>query len=177
MKLFLLGWLLVGLSTIGMAASFDYANKGSIGAGTATLTGSAQAGSSLTLTSPLISANSVSATGTVTLTTGMLVATSNPAVFDFMGGTIAVQSGGNTLFQGTFSSATVTVSGALSFTINGKLNNGTVLLTEMDKHGDVDGNTWVATPEPATLPLLGTGVGLIGLAAFVRRGKRGTLRP
>lgn len=176
MRLFLFGWLLVSLSAMGMAASFDYANKGSIGAGTATLTGSAQAGSSLTLTSPLVSANSVSTTGTVTITTGTLIATSNPEVFDFTGGTITVQSGGNTLFQGTFSSATVTLSGTLSFIINGKLNNGTVLLTEMDKHGDVDGNTWVVTPEPATLPLLGTGVGLLGIAVFVRRGKRGTLR-
>ena len=176
MRLFLLGSLVLALATVSAATSFDYANEGSIGAGTATLTGSAQAGTSFTLTSPLVSANSVSATGTVTITTGTLMATSNPNVFDFTGGTITVQSSGNTLFQGTFSSATVTVLSNLSFTINGKLNNGAVFLTEMDKHGDVDGNTWVVTPEPATLPLLGTGLGLIGIAAFVRRKKPGALR-
>lgn len=171
MKLFLLGWLVLGLAAFSSATSFDYANEGSIGAGTATLTSSPQAGSNFTLTSPLVSANSVSAMGTVTITTGTLMATSNPSVFDFTGGSLTVESSGNTLFQGTFSSATVTLLGNSTFSINGKLNNGTVLLTELDKHGDVDGSTWVVTPEPATLSLLGTGVGLIGIAVFVRRKK------
>lgn len=176
MRLFLLGSVVLALATVSTATSFDYANKGSIGAGTAILTGSAQAGESFTLMSPLVSANSVSATGTVTITTGTLIATSNPSVFNFTGGTITVQSAGNTLFQGTFSSATVTVLGDLSFSINGTLNNGAVMLTEMDKHGDVDGSTWVVTPEPPTLALLGTGVGLIGMAVFVRRKSLGDYR-
>lgn len=176
MRLFLLGSLVLSFATVSLATSFDYANKGSIGAGTATLTGSAQAGGSFTLTSPLISANSLSATGTVTITTGTLTATSNPDVFDFTGGSITVQSGGNTLFHGTFSSATVTVFNSTTFSISGKLNNGTVLFTELDKHGDVEGNTWVVTPEPDTLSLLGTGVGLIGVATLVRRKKPRRIR-
>lgn len=171
MRLFLLGWAVLSFATLSLATTFDYANKGSIGAGTATLTGSAQAGDNFTLTSPLISANSLNATGTVTITTGTLMSTSNSGVFDFTGGSITVQSGGNTLFHGTFSSATVTVISPSTFSISGKLNNGTVLLTEIDKHGDVSGNTWVVTPEPGTLPLLGTGVGLIGIATLVRRRK------
>lgn len=176
MRLFLLGLLVLAFATVSAATTFDYANKGSIGAGTATLTGSMQAGGTFTLTSPLVSADSVSASGTVTITTGMLTTSSNPQVFDFTGGTITVQSGGNTLFQGTFSSATVTLLGDLSFSIDGKLNDGTVLLAEMDKHGDVDGNTWLVTPEPATLPFFGTGLGLIGIAVVVRRARRGAGR-
>lgn len=175
MRLFLLGWVVLGLATLGQATSFDYANKGSIGVGTATLTGSAQAGGSLTLTSPLVSTNSLSATGTVIIQTGTLIATSNPNVFDFTGGSLTVESSGNTLFHGTFSSATLTLMGNSTFGISGKLDNGTVLLTEVDKGGDVAGNTW-STPEPGTLYLLGTGVGLIGIAVFVRGAKPRALR-
>ena len=176
MRLFLLGSLVLSLAAVSAATSFDYANKGSIGAGTATLTSAPQAGSSFTLSSPLITANSLSATGTVAITTGTLMATSNPDVFDFTGGRVTVQSDGSTLFHGTFSSATVTVKNSTTFSISGKLNNGTVLFTEIDKHGDVDGNTWVVTPEPNTLSLLGTGIGLIGIAAFVRRRKPRKIR-
>ena len=171
MRVFLLGCVVLSIATVSLATSFDYANKGSLGAGTATLTGTAQAGSGITLAVPLIGANSLSATGTVTITTGTLMATGQPGVFDFTGGSVTVQSDGSTLFHGTFSSATVTVMGPSSFGISGKLNNGMVLFTELDKHGDVEGNSWVVTPEPATLPLLGTGVGLIGIAGLVRRKK------
>lgn len=176
MRLFLLGWVVLGLATLGQATSFDYANKGSIGAGTATLSGSAQAGGSLTLSSPLVSTNSLGATGTVIIQTGTLVATSNPNIFDFTGGSLTVESGGSTLFHGTFSSAILTLMGNSTFSISGKLDNGTVLLTEMDKGGDVTGNAW-STPEPGTMSLLGTGVGLIGIAVFVRRVKPRALKP
>lgn len=176
MRPLLLGWVVVGLATMSLAASFDYANKGSIGASTATLTGSVKAGGSLTLTSPLISTNSASAMGTVIIQTGILVSTKNPGVFDFTGGSLTVDSKGKTLFHGTFSSATVTLSGSNTFSIEGKLDDGTVFLTEMDKHGDVDGDTSLVTPEPNTLSLLGTGVGLIGIAALVRRRKPRGLR-
>jgi hypothetical protein len=164
----LLALALLALPTVARATSVDFTSKGSIGAGTATLTGSASAGSSITLTSPLIDINSVSATGTVTVATGALVATSNPNVFDFAGGTITVMSGGSSLFHSTFSSGSVTVLGALSFIISGKLNNGAAFTTQMDKHGDVQGDTLV-TPEPSTLGLGVIGTGMIGLATVVRK--------
>lgn len=171
MKVFLLGSLILGFATMSLATSFDFANKGSIGAGTATLTGSAAAGANLTLTSPLTSANSMSAMGTVMISTGTLTATSNPDVLDFTNGSVTVVNGGSTLFHGTFS-GTVTLLGTSTFSISGKPGNGGIVLTELDKHGDVDGNLSVVTPEPGTLPLLGTGAGLIGIAALVRRKKR-----
>jgi hypothetical protein len=171
-RLFLLGSLILALPTVSLATSVDYASKGSIGAGTATLKGNASSGGSLTLTSPLIFINSVSATGTVTLATGTLVATSNPNVFDFAGGSIMVLSSGNTLFHGAFSSGTITLLGGSAFNISGTLNNGAAFTTQMDKHGDVQGDT-IVTPESRTLGLTATGTGLIGVAGIVRRKKRG----
>jgi hypothetical protein len=94
-------------------------------------------GGSLTLTSPLIDVNSVSAKGTVTLATGKLAATSNPNVFDFAGGSIMVLSSRNTLFHGAFSSGAVTLLCGSAFTISGTLNNGAAFTTQTDKHGDV----------------------------------------
>jgi hypothetical protein len=174
-RLYLLGSLILALPTVSLATSVDYASKGSIGAGTATLKGNATVGGSLTLTSPLIDINSVFATGTVTLATGTLAATSNPNVFDFAGGSIMVVSSGNTLFHGAFSSGTVTLLGGSVFTISGALNNGAAFTSQMDKHGDVQGDT-IVTPEPGTFGLIATGTGLIGLAGIARRKKRRLLR-
>jgi hypothetical protein len=154
--------------TLTLATTIDYASKGSIGAGTATLAGSATAGSSLTLSSPLIDINSVATSGTVTLATGTLLATSNPSVFDFVGGSITVMSGGMSLFHSTFSSGSITLTGNLSFTISGTLNNGAAFTTQIDKHGDVQGDTLV-TPEPGTLSLGLIGTGMIGIAVVVRK--------
>jgi hypothetical protein len=170
MRLFVLGWLVLALPAVSLGTSFDYSSKGSIGAGTATLKGSASAGAGLTLTVPLVAINSLIATGTVTTRTGALTKTSDPNVFNFLGGTMTIQSGGNTLFQGTFSSGTVTILGASIFKITGKLDDGGVI-TLTDRHGDVQGDTF-ATPEPGTLGLMGTGMGLIGVAGLVRRRKR-----
>jgi hypothetical protein len=163
------------LPAVSLATSIDYASKGSIGAGTATFKGDAKVGSSVVLTSPLIDINSVSATGTVTLATGTLTATSNPNVFDFAGGSITVLSSGNMLFHGAFSSGTVTLLGGSAFTISGMLNNGAAFTTQMDKHGDVEGDT-IVTPELGTLGLMTTGIGLIGLAGIARRKQRGLRR-
>jgi hypothetical protein len=162
-RLLVLGSLFLALPAISSATSFDYASKGSIGAGTATLVGSVNANGTLTLTSPLINMNSVAASGTLTIATGTLTATSNPDVFDFSGGSLTVVGGGNTMFHGTFSSGTVTVLDPMTFTISGKLNNGGVA-NETDRHGDVDGGILV-TPEVNTFGLFSTG--LIGLASLV----------
>lgn len=170
MKSVLLGWLVLGLSTISSATSIDYFSKGSTGAGTATLTGSTRAGGIVGLTVPLMSINSLSATGTVIAQTGTLTATNTANVFDFGSGTVAIQSGGNTLFRSTFSSGTLTILGPAYFSISGKLSDGAVF-TLTDKHGDVEGDT-VVTPEPDTVRLLATGLGLVGVAAFIRRWRR-----
>jgi hypothetical protein len=89
-------------------------------------------------------------------------------VFDFVGGSITVMSGGTSLFHSTFSSGSITLTGTLSFTISGTLNNGAAFTTQIDKHGDVQGNTLV-TPEPSTLSLGLIGTGMIGIAAVVRK--------
>lgn len=132
--------------------------------------GSASTGNSLTLFSPLVSINSAIATGTVITRTGTFSAPSNPNVFDFSGGSITIQSGGNTLFHGTFSPGTLTILGAAIFTISGRLDNG-ALTTLTDRHGDVEGDT-IVSPEPSTLRLIATGIGLVGVAGFARRKKR-----
>ena len=164
-RLFLLGSLILILPAVSLATSVDYASKGSIGAGTATLTGDAKTGGTLILTSPLIDINSVSATGRVTLATGTLAATSNPKVLHFAGGSITVLSSGNTLFHGAFSSGTVTLLSASSFSFSGSLSNGTAFTAQSDEHGDVQGDT-IVTPEPGTLGLMATGIGLIGLSGI-----------
>ena len=168
-RLFLLGSIIVGLQAMSLATSVDYASKGSIGAGTASLSGSATGGSSLSLSSPLTAVNSVLASGTVTVTTGALTATSNPNVFSFVGGSLTIQSGGSTLFHGVFSSGSVKILGPSAFTIVGLLNG--VAVTETDMHGDVQGDT-LMTPEPETVQLIATGMGLIGIAAVMKHRKQ-----
>jgi hypothetical protein len=167
-RLFLLVSVILALPTVSRATSVDYASEGSIGAGTATLKGNATVGGSLTITSPLIEINSVSAMGTVTLATAMLATTSNPHVFNFTGGSITVLSSGNMLFHGAFSSGAITLSGGSAFTISDTLNNGAAITTEVDEHGDVQADT-IAIPESGTLGLIATGIGLIGLADIARR--------
>lgn len=169
-KVVLLALLALALPTVALANTLNVVDGGSIALGTATLTGTATAGGSMTLTAPLMSINSVATPGTLTLVTGTLTATGSPNVFDFSGGTLTLSSGGSTLFTGAFSSGTVTVTGGNIFTINGTLANGLGFTTQVDKHGDVSG-TALITPEPGTLGLLGTG--LVGLAGIVRRKMRG----
>lgn len=154
------------LATSAFATTIDYSIKGSIAGGSATVSGSESAGSTVTLTSQLIAINSVAATGTVTLTTGTLMPTSSSGVFDFTGGTLTIANGSTTLFQGTFSSGTLTITGTNSFTLSGTLANGAAFATSTNAHGDVTGNI-LATPEPPTLAMLASG--LIALAGLCKR--------
>jgi len=167
-KVVLLALLALALPTVASATTYDIIDGGSVALGVASQSGTTSAGSSITLTAPLLTLNSVATAGSLSLTTGTLTATGNSNVFDFTGGTLTLTVGSSTLFQGTFSSGTVTVNGLNAFTIVGTLSNGAGFITQVDTHGDVTGRgTVVVTPEPGTLGLLGTG--LIGLAVIVRR--------
>lgn len=157
---------LTGLASSAFATTVDYSTKGSVAGGSATVSGSASGGSTVMLTSQLVGINSAAATGTVTLTTGTLVSTSNSGVFDFTGGTLTIASGSTTLFQGTFSSGTLAITGTNSFTISGTLANGAAFATSTNAHGDVTGNI-LTTPEPPTLAMLASG--LIALAGLCKR--------
>lgn len=147
-----------------VGSTVDYAGLGSIGAGTAVLTGGTWATSAITLTSPLVSISGVPTKGTVMISTGTLMATSNASVFDFSGGTFAVMSGATTLFRGTLSSGTVTILGKNFFKISASGDG--FAFTLRDRHGDVTTDT-IVTPELGTLTLLGTG--LFGFGIAVRR--------
>ena len=173
-RVVLLALLAMALPTAALADTIDYGNLGSIGGGTAIISGSASAGSTYTLTSQLVSVlnvntNSLSqgSLGWVTLTTGNL--SSCASGLCFTGGTLTVTSaGGATLFQGTFTGGTVTVISGVTF-VNASLGTAggsTQISMGVGRNGTVSGDT-IVTPEPGTLGLLGTG--LIGLAGIVRR--------
>lgn len=175
-RVVLLAVLALALPTAAMADTFDFGNAGTLGT-TASMTGSATAGGTITLSSVLTSIddNGVLTTGTlgtVTVTTGTLVATGTPGVFSFTGGSISVWSSSSNsfLFQGSFSgTVTVGAGGALQITY---ALNGTPVVGgfQVTAAGVVSGDT-IVTPEPGTLGLLGTG--LVGLAGLVRRKLRG----
>jgi PEP-CTERM motif len=155
--------LALALPTAALADTIDYGNVGG------SLAGSAATGFSITSTLTTIkdvTTNTFIATGpnlgTVVFTTGAV--NSSGA---FTGGSIVITAtGGATLFSGTFSSGTVSVSNGLTF-INANLacwGCGSVQI--VSSLGGSSGNT-IVTPEPGTLGLLGTG--LVGLAGIVRR--------
>jgi hypothetical protein len=107
--------------------------------------------------------------GTVDISTGKLTACSQGLCFT--GGSVDIKSeGGITLFDGTFTTGTVTTSGGTTF-LNANLASGGT--TEIaSKNGVYSSNTivTVATPEPSGLGLLGAG--LLGLAFCVRQTRR-----
>jgi hypothetical protein len=145
-RVVLLALLALALPTAALADTIDYGNLGSIGGGTAIISGSATAGSTYSLTSQLVSilnvntnALSQGALGWVNVTTGTLSACQSGLCFT--GGTL--------------------VNASL-----GTLGGSTQISLGVGSTGTVSGGT-IVTPEPGTLGLLGTG--LIGLAGIVRR--------
>ncbi len=170
-KLVLLALLAIALPTAAFADTFDFGNAGTLGT-TASLTGSATAGGSFTLTSVLtsIDQNGVLTTGnlgTVSVTTGTLVANCGSNCFSFTGGTITVTSSSSqVLFQGSFSGTVTKAAGGFLSIIYAPNGSPVVGGFQISAAGVVSGDT-IVTPEPGTLGLLGTG--LVGLAGIVRR--------
>lgn len=166
-KVVLLALFALALSTVASATTYNIVDGGSVALGVASFSGSATAGGTITITAPLVTVNGSGATGNLSFTTGTLTAAGG-GVFDFNGGSLSLTVGSSTVFTGTFSSGTVTVTGTNAYTISGTLSNGAGFITTIDTHGDVRGSgTVVVSPEPGTLGLLGTG--LIGIAGIVRR--------
>jgi hypothetical protein len=171
-RVFLLALLALALPSLALADSItDYEGLGTSKAGTASITGSATNGGSLTITTALTGVNGVATAGTISWSTGTL--TGSGSSFTFTGGNLTITSGSSTLFSGTFSTTTpgtVTVT-PVSILISGVLANGggTETIT-LGKHGAFTVSAdigVVAAPEPGTLGLIGTG--LIGLAGLARR--------
>jgi hypothetical protein len=168
-RVVLLAVLALALPTAALANIIDYTNGGSVALGTATITGTASSGQTLTLSSELTGIGATLGNlGTVTVKTGVLVGSNGS--FTFTGGSISIVENGITtpLFTGTFTSGTVMV-------VNGFVNvnyfvGGLAGGFQITKGGVVSGDT-IVTPEPGTLGLLGTG--LVGLAGIVRRKIRG----
>ena len=169
-RVVLLGLLALALPTVALANSItDYANGGSTLLGTASVSGSATAGSTLSFGSQLTGINNTTFgnLGWVSVSTGTL--SSCASGLCFTGGSITVTAtGGATLFHGTFSSGTVSVANGFTF-INAVVTGvaGTTQIgVNISRSGTISGDT-IVTPEPSTLGLLGTG--LVGLAGIVRR--------
>src|SRR5207248_11103476 len=125
-RVVLLALLALALPTAALADTIDYGNLGSVGGGTAIISGSATAGSTYTLTSQLVSVLNVNtnalsqgALGWVTVTTGTLSAC--PAGLCFTGGCLTMKSaGGADLFSRSFRGGTV-VAYSVPTRVNGSL--------------------------------------------------------
>ena len=167
-RVVLLVILALALPTVALATSTqDFGFGGLIGS-TASTSGTPSGGSTFSISSNLLTLNFAPATGTVTVTTGVL--SGNCAVgCTFTGGSIDVD--GASDFNGTFSGTLTDINGVITIKAN---EGGSPVVAGfnfvVNATGDVSGD-FTVTPEPGTLGLLGTG--LVGLAGMVRRKLRG----
>jgi hypothetical protein len=172
----------LAFSVVAAADTIDYAGGGSVKNRTGTITGSIANGKTWSVTDELMQIDDETIhvitrgdLGKVDITTGTLMACSTG--FCFSGGSLDItNSSGGTLFDGAFTSGTITQSGGNTFLNASLANGGTVLIKSKSGAFSTDSiitTTAATTPEPSTLGLLGSGlIGLAFMRQWARRGFR-----
>src|SRR5579863_4794415 len=113
-RVILLALLTLALPTASLAASVDYAGFGSSTLGTASMTGTVTSGGSIDITLGQLSVNGGAFTnGTISIAP-TLGTSCGAGCFNITGGTVSIWNASSaSLFHGTFTSGTVTVSGGI----------------------------------------------------------------